>query len=239
MSDPATGAAGQLQLRLTLPGGAAPGRCVLGEMSLENGPDAGTAVEANARLNLVEGDLWVEVDGPAGAVRVAWPWPADSGARRVQLAPGERLVAAVPLFATDTSAPVFPVPGRYRLTARFHAGPAGVVAAEPVTVACAAGDDAAVRALGHRDVLQSLLSAATLGAASEGLAVLAGSPDRATSALARLALGQGVEWTAEAVRAVAAVMPPHASAEDPRRAQALAAAGDERLRAMLAGDPVR
>ena len=74
----------------------------------------------------------------------------------MQLVPGERLVAAVPLFATDTSAPVFPVPGRYRLTARFHAGPAGVVAAEPVTVACAAGDDAAVRALGHRDVLQSL-----------------------------------------------------------------------------------
>ncbi|WP_251455438.1 hypothetical protein [Microbacterium sp. Marseille-Q6648] len=237
MSDATRGPVGQLTLRLTLPGGAAPalGYCLIGVIELEavDGP-----AEANARLNLVEGDLWIDVEGPAGRARIGWPWPVDSGARRVTLAPGERLVAAVPLFATDTSAPALPVPGRYRLIAQYHSGPSGVLTGAPVAVTCAPGDAAASRALGHRDVLQSLLSAGTLGAASDGLAVLSRSDDDATRALAFLALGQAVETSEGAVRALAAVLPPHASPDDPRRAAALAAADDPQLRAMLTGEVI-
>ena len=115
--------------------------------------------------------------------------------RWVELAPGQRLTGAVPLVATDTSAPLFPGPGRYTLTGTFDAG-GGTVAASPAAVAVertAPGDRAGAdraAALRDRDVLQSLLSASVLGAAAGGLDLLAAGGSLATRTLAALALGR-------------------------------------------------
>jgi hypothetical protein len=238
MSDPTAGPVGEMTLRLTLPDGAALalGRCLVGVVSIE----ASAPVEVNARLNLIEGDLWIEVHGPTGSARIGWPWPVDSGSRAVTLGTGETLTAAVPLLATDTSAPAFSAVGRYRLVARYAVGPGEPLASEPVAITREAGDAAATRALEHRDVLQSLLSAGTLGAASDGLAVLATSEHVPTRTLARLALGEHIEeWSPDAVRALAAVLPPHASPDDERRDAALAAVrSDAALAARLTGEPV-
>jgi hypothetical protein len=238
MSDATSGPAGELTLRLTLPDGdtLALGRCLVGVVVLEAQADA----EVSARLNLVEGDLWVEVRRPSGSAHVRWPWPVDTGPRDIALAAGQSLVAAVPLFATDASQPAFPSVGRYELVAHYSTARGTQLSSAGVAITRQAGDAAATRALQHRDVLQSLLSAGTLGAASDGLGVLAESDHVPTRTLARLALGQPVEEASDAaLRAIAAVLPPHASPEDPRRDAALAAAdADPALVAMLTGRPV-
>lgn len=229
------GASGGLTLRLTLPDGdeLALGRCLIGVITLE----ATRETEVDARLNLVEGDLWVEVRGPSGSARVCSPWPADSGRRTVALEAGRSLVAAVPLFATDTSHTAFPSVGRYALVAHYAALPGGELTSAEVTITRTPGDADATRALQDRDVLQSLLSAGTLGAASDGLHVLAQSDHATTRTLALLALGEAPDERSDAaLRAVAAVLPPHASPEDPRRDAALSAA-DGSVVAMLTGSP--
>jgi hypothetical protein len=227
--------AGGLTLRLTLPDGDVLelGRCLIGVVTLE----AAVETEVDARLNLVEGDLWVEVRGPSGSARVCSPWPADSGRRTVALGAGRSLVAAVPLFATDASRPAFPSVGRYTLVAHYAALPGGELTSEEVTITRTPGDAGATRALEDRDVLQSLLSAGTLGAASEGLRVLAQSDHVPTRTLALLALGEAPDEASDAaLRTVAAILPPHASPEDPRRDAALSAA-DGSVAAMLTGSP--
>ena len=109
--------------------------CLVIIVTLEAGTEAATV---SARLNLIEGDLAVAVAGAAGyTARCAWPWPVDSMPRWVDLAPGRRLAGAVPLLATDTSAPLFPSPGEYTLTATFDAGP-GHGAVECAQSPCAA-----------------------------------------------------------------------------------------------------
>lgn len=220
----------------------------------------GGAATVSARLNLVEGDLEIEVAGPGGQpVRATWPWPADSAPRSVDLAAGGRLVASVPLLSSG-SVPLFRTPGRYELTARFAARRGESIASRPVALERTAPDDAALAArLGDRDVLQSILGAGVLGAAAPSLELLAASSDVGTAAAANLALGRtdvlaGARTDAAAdpaaVRAVAALLPPGATGQDDRReavvalsvarAPALGTAAEaaERAVAALTGRPL-
>ncbi len=190
------------------------------------------AATVSARLNLVEGDLEIDVAAPGRPpLRATWPWPVDSAPRSVELAAGERLVASVPLLASG-SAPLFPAPGRYVLTARFAARPGETIEAPPVELVrtAPADADAAVAAgLGDRDVLQSLLGAGVIGAAAPSLERLAASADAGTAAAANLALGRTAALAAAAgdpavTRAVAALLPPGATGPDARRDAVLPAA---------------
>jgi hypothetical protein len=203
----------------------------------------GAAGPVSARLNIVEGDLEILVT-PAGGppVRAAWPWPVDSAPRSVELTAGERLVASVPLLAAG-SVPLFPVPGRYELVARFTARPGVTLESRPVALVRTAADDAALAAgLGDRDVLQSLLGAGVIGAASPKLERLAASSDAGTAAAANLALGRtealaGAADDPAVARAVAALLPPGATGRDDRR-DAVASRAATRDAAMLNGRPV-
>jgi hypothetical protein len=190
------------------------------------------AATVSARLNLVEGDLEIDVAAPGRPpLRATWPWPVDSAPRSVELAAGERLVASVPLLASG-SAPLFPAPGRYVLTARFAARRGETVEAQPVELVrtAPADADAAVAAgLGDRDVLQSLLGAGVIGAAAPSLERLAASADAGTAAAANLALGRtaalaGAAGDPAVTRAVAALLPPGATGPDARRDAVLPAA---------------
>lgn len=190
------------------------------------------AVTVSARLNLVEGDLEIDVAAPGRPpLRAMWPWPVDSAPRSVELAAGERLVASVPLLASG-SAPLFPAPGRYVLTARFVARPGEAVEAQPVVLvrtAPADADAALAAGLGNRDVLQSLLGAGVIGAAAPSLERLAASADAGTAAAANLALGRtaalaGAAGDPAVTRAVAALLPPGATGPDARRDAVLPAA---------------
>ena len=201
--------------------------CLVGVVTVEAGDQA---VTVSSRLNLIEGDLTVDVAGPAGyTARCAWPWPVDALSRSTELAPGQRLLGAIPLLATDTSAPLFPAVGDYSVVASFTATPDVTLRSPPVTVRrTAARSDARAGALRERDVLQSLLSASVLGDAAPGLALLDEADTvttRALSALAQDRLDQLVSSldagdsrsAAAAVTAVAAVLPPGVADGDPRR----------------------
>lgn len=197
----------------------------------------------SARLNIVEGDLEILVTPAGGApVRAAWPWPVDSAPRSVELAPGARLVASVPLLAAG-SAPLFPSPGWYELIARFAARPGVLLESGPVSLVRTAPADAALAAgLGARDVLQSLLGAGVIGGATPQLERLAESADTGTAAAANLALGR-TGALAEAAddpavaRAVAALLPPGATGRDERRDAVLPRAGAREV-ATLRGEPL-
>ncbi|MFI2364160.1 hypothetical protein [Promicromonospora sp. NPDC019610] len=199
----------------------------------------------SARLNLIEGDLEIEVTGAGGApVRATWPWPVDSASRSVDLPAGGRLVAAVPLLSSG-SAPLFPAPGRYELTARFAARRGESVPARPVAVVRTAPEDAVLAGLlGDRDVLQSVLGAGVLGAAALSLELLAASPDAGTAAAADLALGRTdalVDAASDpaAVRAVAALLPPGATGQDDRRDAVVARVASRVAPRAAAGDTAR
>lgn len=202
------------------------------------------AATVSARLNLVEEDLEIEVVRAGGTpVRAAWPWPVDSAPRTIELAPGERLVASVPLLASG-SAPLFPVPGRYVLTARFAARPGETIESHPVELVRTAPDDAGLAAaLGTRDVLQSLLGAGVIGSSDAMLERLAASADAGTAAAANLALGRtsALAETADdpaVARAVAALLPPGATGPDERR-DAVAPRAGAHAAAALTGVPLR
>jgi hypothetical protein len=193
----------------------------------------------SSRLNLIEGDLEIQVTAPDGRItRATWPWPADSAPRSVQLGAGERLVAVVPLLASGSAA-LFPAPGRYELTAHFMVRPGETLESAPVAlVRTAAEDPALATVLGDRDVLQSLLGAGVVGAAAPSLEWLAASPDAGTAAAARLALGRAdLAAGPEAVRAVAALLPPGATGQDARR-DVVASHADARGVAELGGTPL-
>jgi hypothetical protein len=222
--------------------------CLVITVTLEAATETATV---SARLNLIEGDLAIAVAGPAGySGRCAWPWPVDSMPRWIDLAPGRRLVGGVPLLATDTSAPLFPSPGEYTLTATFDAAPDTELSSAPVTVRRTKPDaEERAAALRDRDVLQSLLSASLLGAAADGLAVLASGGTLTTRALSAVALDRldaivttvdpdDYASVAEIARAVSAVLPGGFSDADPRRAaieQILVGGGEEQ--ALFGGVP--
>jgi hypothetical protein len=203
----------------------------------------GDSGPVSARLNIVEGDLEIFVTTAGGTpVRTAWPWPVDSAPRSVELAAGERLVASVPLLSAG-SAPLFPVPGRYELVARYAVRPGVTIESSPVALVRTAADDPAIAAgLGDRDVLQSLLGAGVIGAASRKLEQLADSADVGTAAAANLALGRtealaGAADDPAVARAVAALLPPGATGQDERRDAVMPKAGARDV-AALSGEPL-
>lgn len=198
--------------------------CLVGTVTLTAEDQAATV---SARLNLIEGDLVIVATGSAGyAARCAWPWPVDAMHRRVDLAPGRHLVGTVPLIATDTSAPLFPSPGDYVLTATFDAARGVALSSPPISVRRTApqteAQDAALR---NRDVLQSLLSASVLGSAADGLALLGSAPAVTTQTLSGLARDRlddvvasvDPQSFAEIVLATAGVLPAGIADADPRR----------------------
>lgn len=233
---------GELELTLRLPSTSVPlDRVVVATVELAA---VASAARVSARLNLIEGDLQIDVTAAGGrTVRCAWPWPVDAAPRSVELAPGERLVAAVPLLATDTSQPLFPTPGRYELVARFSAGGGRELTSAPVPLTrTAAVDDGIATDLRDRDVLQSLLSGGVMGGAGEALDRLTQSPDAATVAFADVALERTDALAAAAgesavALAVGAVLPPDATGPDPRRDAVLGSAPRE-TRAALTGTPL-
>jgi hypothetical protein len=191
-------------------------------------------VRVSARLNLIEGDLVVTVTGPGGtAARCAWPWPVDSQGRQVDLAPGRRLVGAVPLIGTDASTPLFASPGAYTVVAEYDAAPGLHLSSAPVTVRrTPAADEARAAALRDREVIQSLLSASVLGSGEAGLWAVAEGSRAATRTLAALALDQverlglladaDEQTRLEIAAAVDAVLPEGVADADPRRIALLA-----------------
>ncbi|MFK4808182.1 hypothetical protein ACI3KX_20145, partial [Microbacterium sp. ZW CA_36] len=199
-----TQSGGGLELRLRLAAASVPlDRVAFADVELV--AVGGPSGPVSARLNIVEGDLEIFVT-QAGRppVRAAWPWPVDSAPRSVELAPGECLVASVPLVAAG-SAPLFPAPGRYELVAQFAARPGVTLESNrEVLVRTAAADTALAADLRDRDVLQSLLGAGVIGAAAPALERLAASTDTGTATAARLAL-QRTDALAETATETAAV----------------------------------
>lgn len=232
---------GGLELRLRLAAASVPlDRVAFAEVEVAAVDGAATV---SARLNLIEGDLEVEVTGPDRRVaRATWPWPADSAPRSVELAAGQRLVAGVPLVS-EGSEPLFPVTGRYEVVARFAVRPGETLTSNTAVLARTAGEDAALAAdLRDRDVVQSLLGAGVIGAAEPALERLAESEDAGTAAAARLALSrtdalQAAEADPAVSRAVAALLPPGATGNDERR-EAITSRAAPRDAAMLSGRPI-
>lgn len=238
-----------LALRLTL---AVPSRrgldeVLVGLVSLANA--GAETVTVNGRFTLAEGDLRVTVSGPGGTLEAGWPWPADSGAAPVELAPGAVLETGVLLLCTATSAPLFTTAGEYTLGATYAAGAVGgepVLRSEPVRVVRTepASDEARAdrRALTDRDVIQSLAAGGTLGAAGPALADLAARGTGSTALLAGLAGGAVSPAVAadadpvEAATALTAVLLPG----DERRQESgavLDLTSHDRAGAMLRAEP--
>jgi hypothetical protein len=207
--------------------------CLVGVVAVQAGSQAG---RVSAQLNLIEGDLTITVTGAAGyTARCAWPWPVDAQGRVVDLAPGSRLVGAVPLIGTDTSAPLFPSPGEYTLVAEFDVAPGVRLTSPAVAVRRTPEQDRArAAALRNHDVIQSLLSASLLGNAAAGLHAVAEGSRPTTRVLAALALDHpdavvaaatSDQAQADVAAAIAAVLPAGVADADPRRVDLLARLG--------------
>ena len=235
----------ELQLRLELPSPTPVDECLLGTVWLEAGSQP---VTVNARLNLLEGDLTVTVTRPDQSTRTAgWPWPADSGARSVNLQRGEGLVTGLVLLATAASQPLIDQPGRYVVRASYPAAAGVEVESEPVTVLRSpAVDPALASALTDRDVIQSLLSVSVMGTAGSRLDGIAGGGQPVARLLSQLASGTvGPDAGSDLddrrlAAAVTAVLPPGLFPGDERAAPLLAASdvSDAVALAMLRGQPV-
>ncbi len=238
-----------LRLVLDVPSPSGLDEVLVGRVSLTN--ETTEPVSVNGRLTLAEGDLGVTATGAGGVLEAGWPWPADSGLRTLELAPGAALETGVLLLSTPTSQPLFPAAGRYTLVATYDVGGGGrgpVVTSEPVSVTrTEPRTDAARadrRALQDRDVIQSVAAGGTMGTAGPSLADLAEHATGPTALLARLAGGSapasgdeaGSEDPVAAAAALTAVLLPG----DERR-EALGAAldlgRDARARAMLRAEP--
>jgi hypothetical protein len=201
----------------------------LARLAAANGP-----VTTSSRLNLIEGDLSVMVTGPGDrCVRATWPYPVDSGLRRVTLAAGEVLEGGVLLLAGGGREQLFPTAGPYELVAEFTPTPATVISAQPVTVVredpAGAQDRAGV--LNDPGVIDSLMSASVFPSAADALA----GPVAATPTgrlLAALAAGDpaAIRDAAAALAAVAGALAPAATAMAVLPAGLFP--GDERLAAV-------
>lgn len=238
-----------LRLTLAVPGSARRGldEVLVALVSLANeGPEP---VVVNGRFTLAEGDLGVTVSGPVGTLEAGWPWPADSGAAPVELAPGAVLETGVLLLCTATSAPLFPSSGEYTLVATYAAGAVGGgpdLRSEPVRVQRTepATDEGRTdrRALSDRDVIQSVAAGGTLGAAGPALADLAARGTGTTSLLAALATGPlppGSGADADPVEAAAALTAVLLPGDERRTGSgaALDLGSDQRAGAMLRAEP--
>jgi hypothetical protein len=178
-----------IELILDLPSAVPLDEVLIGVVRVVNGGHG--TVTVSARVNLIEGDLTVAVTGPDGRAGTAgWPYPVDSLPRTIELGPGEALAGSIPLLVDNGLTPVFPVAGRYSLTARFQAAPGAELIGMPVSVERQAPlDHRAAQSLLDRDVLQSLLSAAEMGQAAGSLAALASGGEPVARFLSGLAIG--------------------------------------------------
>lgn len=206
---------------------------------------AAVRTQVYGQLSLLSGDLQVIVTGPDGTPRRAgWPWPADSIGRVLELEQGQTLAGGVPVIATASSQPLLVQPGRYRLDVSFRANDDADLVAEPLTITrTPAGDPGAAGPLGEREVIQSLLSASTLGSAAPALDALGAGGPR-VRLLAALASGQPTDATPglssiEQAATLTAVLPADVFREDPRlRAATLTFdTADVAAAAMLRGTP--
>jgi hypothetical protein len=245
-------------LRLSI---EAPARLALDEplVALARLAAATGPVTTSSRLNLIEGDLSVVVTGPGDRpVRATWPYPVDSGLRRVTLAAGEVLEGGVLLLAGSGREPLFPIAGAYRLVAEFTPTPATVVTAQPVTVVredpMEPEGRARARALADPSVIDSLMSASVAASAADALAgavaatpagrllyaLAAGDPAEIRDAASALA---SVAGTVAPVTTAVAVLPPGLFPGDERLAAVAAAVAaqddDGRTAALLAEHPWR
>lgn len=213
-------------------------------------------VVTSSRLDLAEGDLsvWVGREG-AERVRAEWPWPVDSGRREATLAPGEELVGSALLVAP--AGRIFPGPGDHTIAATFAPRPDAEVSSAPVVVRRGEPYDEAGRArrraLEDPEVVQSICSTSVIGAAAEGLDLLAqpgaGPVARLLSttvttgtaelgAVVEEAVGEAGAVTVAA--ALASVLPPGLFPGDERLALAADLADDSRdatTAALLSGAP--
>lgn len=201
--------------------------------------------QVHGQLNLMSGDLQVIVTGPDGTPRRAgWPWPADSIGRVLELEQGQTLAAGVPVIATASSQPLLGQPGRYRLDVTFRANDDAELVAEPLTITRTPPDQpGAAGPLGEREVIQSLLSASTLGSAAPALDALGAGGPR-VRLLAALASGQPTDGPAglspvEQAATLTAVLPADVFGDDPRLRAATQSfdAADHTATAMLRGTP--
>lgn len=169
-----TSSAPDLLVTLDVQQPAVAGMSVFARIRLLNrGP---APVVTSARLNLMEGDLVLIVQGTGGDTRTLHGWQADTALRRATLGPGEEIANAINLLATDAG-PVFPAPGSYQVTAEFSFAPRQPpVRSDPVAVAVRlpASDD-------EREVARLLQDAALRAA------ILLATPDSAPDALQALA----------------------------------------------------
>ncbi|WP_374456063.1 hypothetical protein [Nocardioides sp.] len=241
-----------LSLHVEAPAEVPLGEAVVVVLRLRN--DGSSPATTSSRLDLAQGDLsvWVAPEG-GDRVRVEWPWQVDSGRTEVDLAPGQELVGSALLLSATGS--LFPAPGDYAVLAAFAVRPDLEVTSAPATVRRVAATDpgaaARQRALEDPDVVRSLASVSTIGAAAEGLALLAASD---ASPVAQLLAACVTTVTADlppvieravdaagaviAAAAVAAVLPPGVFPGDERLAVAEDVAGpaaDPTVTALLSG----
>jgi hypothetical protein len=162
-----------LSLHVEAPAEVPLGEAVVVVLRLRN--DGRTPVTTSRRLDLAQGDLsvWVAAEG-GDRVRVEWPWQVDSGRTEVDLAPGQEIVGSALLLSATGS--LFPSPGDYAVLAAFAVRPDLQVTSAPATVRRVAATDAGAaarqRALEDPDVVRSLCSVSTIGAAADGLALI-------------------------------------------------------------------
>lgn len=250
-----------LKATLEISGPVVLGRAALAVVRIRN---AGPApVWASARLNLMEGDVALQVAGPDGAIRDVKGWQADTGIHRIELPPGQEIVGAIDLLDAPDG-PIFPAPGEYQVAAFYSPGPkADPLATPPVPVSVVApqsdedraladllADEAVRRALvlGDRDSAPQRVAgiAARFPETLEGrLAALVADPDAAASSAAAAAAGDGAEALDTAL-VIRALMNPYSRTGE-RAAAACAAAleaadtagdGAERAIRLLRGQPV-
>lgn len=130
----------------------------------------------SARLNLMEGDLALIVQGPDGQARTIKGWQADTALRRATLEPGEEIVNGLNLLSTDAG-PVFPAPGSYQLTAEFTFSPQQLpVRSDPVVVSARlpeSDDEREVALLLQDDALREAILLAKPDSAPQALQTLA------------------------------------------------------------------
>ena len=130
----------------------------------------------SARLNLMEGDLTLIIQGPDGQTRTIKGWQADTALRRATLEPGEEIVNGINLLSTDAG-PVFPVPGKYHMMAEFTISPQqAAVRSDPVVVSARlpeSDDEREVARLLQDTALRNAILLAKPASAPEALQTLA------------------------------------------------------------------
>jgi hypothetical protein len=128
------GLAAGLVVDLSVAATAALGLPVLATLSIKNRGESPETV--SSRLNLMEGDVRLQLTGPDGGARrvMGAGGQPDTASRRVTLLPGQQIIGSMNLLYTDVGV-TFPEPGKYILQAEYSPSPvAGWQVSEPRTM---------------------------------------------------------------------------------------------------------